>query len=93
MTVQKRSIGKPVSRRSQMRDDLGGHGYSETPGDRVINVTSDIAMVRQDFTMNFRHRASAKAVDIFGLVRQAGSWRIVSVLSDVSAAPNPPGSH
>ena len=82
-------------KRAQMKDDLSDHGYSETPGERTIFIMGDVANVQQRFTMNFRHRSPAEAVDIFGLVRHRGSWRIVSVLSDLARsdddlAPNPP---
>lgn len=70
-------------KRAQMADNLGAYGYSETPGERVINIFGDIAVVQQHFTMNFRHRPPGAAVDVFGLVRQSGSWQIVSVLSDM----------
>lgn len=70
-------------KRAQMANNLQDHGYSETPGDRVVTVTGDIAVVQQHFTMNFRHRPPASAVDVFGLVRTSDGWRIVSVLSDM----------
>jgi hypothetical protein len=70
-------------KRAQMADNLGSHGYSETPGERIVTIVGDIAVVQQYFTMNFRHRTPAAAVDVFGLVRQIGVWQIVSVLSDM----------
>lgn len=74
---------------AQMSDRLGEHGYSETPGERTVHIVGDIAVVQQHFTMNFRHRPHAEAVDVFGLVRQHGTWQIVSVLSDINPTPGP----
>jgi hypothetical protein len=68
---------------AQLGQQLGDHGYSETPGERTVRVVGDIAVVQQQFTMDFRHRPAVSAVDVFGLVRQQGRWQIVSVLSDV----------
>ena len=68
---------------SQMRNDLGEQGYSETPGAGSIEVIGDIAVVRQPFTMNFADR-SVDAVDVFSLVRIGGVWKVVAVVSDTS---------
>ena len=72
---------------AQMADRLEEHGYSETPGERVVHIVGDIAVVQQRFTMNFRHRPPAEAVDVFGLVRLNDIWQIVSVLSDMAPSP------
>ncbi len=74
---------------AQMADRLEEHGYSETPGERVIHIVGDIAVVHQRFTMNFRHRPRVEAVDVFGLVRMNDTWQIVSVLSDMAPSPDP----
>lgn len=66
----------------QMRNDLSHQGYSETPGERKVEIIGDIAAVRQEFTMNFADR-SQRAVDLFCLARTQGDWLIVSVVSDV----------
>lgn len=68
--------------REQMRNDLKHQGYSETPGERVVEIVGDIAIVRQEFTMNFATR-SQQALDLFCLARTGGRWLIVSVVSDV----------
>ena len=74
---------------SQMRNDLESHGYSETPGERSIEVIGDVACVRQAFTMNFAHRA-VDAVDVFLLSRTGGEWRTLAVVSDIAVLS--PGS-
>ncbi len=66
---------------SQMRNDLGEQGYSETPGDGSTQVYGDVAVVRQPFTMNFADRAVG-AIDVFSLARIDGAWKVVSVVSD-----------
>ena len=66
---------------SQMRNDLGAQGYSETPGPGSTEVYGDVAVVRQPFTMNFADRAVA-AIDAFSLVRVDGAWKVVAVVSD-----------
>ena len=68
---------------SQMRNDLQDHGYSETPGERSIEVIGDVACVRQAFTMNFADR-TVEAVDVFLLRRRGDGWRILSVASDMA---------
>jgi len=68
---------------SQMRNDLGEQGYSETPEAGSIEVIGDIAVVRQPFTMNFADR-SVDAVDVFSLVRILGVWKVVAVVSDTA---------
>ena len=70
---------------SQMRNDLGEQGYSETPGVGSTEVIGDVAVVRQPFTMNFADRAVA-AIDVFSLVRNAGAWKVVAVVSDTVAS-------
>jgi hypothetical protein len=72
---------------AQMQHGLGEEGYSETPNERRLDVVGDIASVRQSFTMNFANRRPVEAIDVFSLARTAGRWRIVSVVSDVAAAP------
>ncbi len=66
---------------SQMRNDLGEQGYSETPGVGSTQVYGDVAVVRQPFTMNFADRAVA-AIDVFSLVRANSTWKVVAVVSD-----------
>ena len=66
---------------SQMRNDLGEQGYSETPGAGSTEVYGDVAVVRQPFTMNFVDR-SVEAIDVFSLVRADGTWKVVAVVSD-----------
>ncbi|MEY3733529.1 MAG: putative lumazine-binding [Actinomycetota bacterium] len=66
---------------SQMRNDLGEQGYSETPGAGYTQVYGDVAVVRQSFTMNFADR-SVDAIDVFSLVRVHGEWKVVAVVSD-----------
>ena len=66
---------------SQMRNDLGEQGYSETPGAGSTEVYGDVAVVRQPFTMNFADR-SVEAIDVFSLVRANGTWKVVAVVSD-----------
>jgi hypothetical protein len=72
---------------AQMQHGLGEEGYSETPNERRLEVVGDIATVRQSFTMNFANRRPVEAIDVFSLARTAGRWRIVSVVSDLGAAP------
>jgi hypothetical protein len=76
---------------SQMRHDLQREGYSETAGQRIVEVVGDIATVRQAFTMNFAGREPVDAVDVFSLVRMTEGWRIVSVVSD-AVQPGTPDS-
>ena len=66
---------------SQMRNDLGEQGYSETPGAGSTEIYGDVAVVRQPFTMNFADRAVA-AIDVFSLVRVDGDWKVIAVVSD-----------
>lgn len=66
---------------SQMRNDLGEQGYSETPGAGSTEVYGDVAVVRQPFTMNFADR-SVQAIDVFSLVRVDGAWKVIAVVSD-----------
>ncbi|MGY4711906.1 hypothetical protein ACXDF8_20470 [Mycolicibacterium sp. CBM1] len=79
----------PDYKRAQMAHQLTDHGYSETPGESVVHFFGDVAVVYQYFTMNFRHRPAAAAVDVFGMVRSNGTWQIVSVLSDLTPPPAP----
>jgi hypothetical protein len=51
-------------------------------------VVGSIATLRQHFTMNFAGRSPVAAIDAFSLARLDGRWKIVSVVSDVTA----PGS-
>ena len=66
---------------SQMRNDLGAQGYSETPGAPYTQVNGDVAVVRQPFTMNFADR-TVRAIDVFSLARIDGAWKVISVVSD-----------
>jgi hypothetical protein len=66
---------------SQMRNDLGEQGYSETPGVGYTEVYGDVAVVRQPFTMNFADRC-VQAIDVFSLVRVDGAWKVIAVVSD-----------
>jgi hypothetical protein len=68
----------------QLEHNLSSDGYSETPGSRVIEIATDIAMVRQEFTMNFV-AGPVPALDVFSLVRLQEGWRILSVVSDVAS--------
>ncbi|MFF2084035.1 hypothetical protein ACFVVM_09675 [Nocardia sp. NPDC058176] len=70
---------------AQMRHGLRDLGYTETPGDRTVDVVGAVAVVRQDFTMDFPHRPAARAVDVFSLAAIDHEWRIIAVVSDVSA--------
>lgn len=70
---------------SQMRNDLGAQGYSETPGDGSAQIYGDVAVVRQPFMMNFADR-SVPAMDVFSLARIDGAWNVVSVVSDAVGA-------
>ena len=70
---------------SQMRNDLGEQGYSETPGPGYTQVYGDVAVVRQPFTMNFADR-SVPAMDVFSLARIDGAWKVVAVVSDTMAS-------
>lgn len=74
-------MGLPAYAESQMRNDLGEQGYSETPGVGSTEVYGDVAMVRQPFTMNFVNR-SVEAIDVFSLVRVDGGWKVIAVVSD-----------
>jgi hypothetical protein len=71
---------------AQMQHDLTAQGYSETPGRRRVEITGDVATVRQEFTMNFSHRPPVPALDVFSLARVSGSWTVVAVVSDMTAA-------
>ena len=70
---------------SQMRNDLGEQGYSETPGAGSTEIYGDVAVVRQPFTMNFADRAVA-AIDVFSLVRVDRGWKVIAVVSDTVAS-------
>jgi hypothetical protein len=69
--------------RQQMRQGLKEEGYTETAGERYVEVVGDVASVRQDFTMNFASADPVPAVDLFLLVKRDSQWRIVSVVSDM----------
>jgi hypothetical protein len=75
--------------REQLRNHLGDHGYSETPGARQLEIVGDIAWVRQEFTMNFADREPVEAIDVFTLACRQGQWRVVAVGSDLSARIGP----
>lgn len=70
---------------AQMRHGIREEGYSETPGERKIEIVGEVATVRQRFTMNLAKRLPVQAVDAFSLVRVDGRWLIVSVVSDMAA--------
>lgn len=80
---QVRVLGLREYHAAQMGNDLGDEGYSETPGERKVEILGDVAGVRQSFTMNFAGREPVEAVDIFLLARVDGRWMIVSVVSDL----------
>ncbi len=67
---------------AQLSKELKEQGYSELPGESTIEVFGDVALVRQHFTMEFVER-SVPAIDVFTLARIDGTWRIVSVVSDI----------
>jgi hypothetical protein len=71
---------------SQMRHNLQEEGYSETPGERVVDIVGEVATVRQAFTMNFAGSPPIEAVDTFSLAYTAAGWKIVSVISDLTDA-------
>lgn len=68
---------------AQLANGLKEQGYSEQPGQGTIEVFGDVALVRQPFTMEFIER-SVPAIDLFSLARIDGTWRIVSVVSDLT---------
>jgi hypothetical protein len=68
---------------AQRQDGLGEEGYSETPGERTTEIVGDVAVVRQQFTMDFAGRPPVQAVDMFSPARTARGWLIVAVVSDV----------
>ena len=69
----------------QMRDGLSGEGYSEIPGERSTTVVGDVAVVLQQFAMQFKDRPPVPAFDAYSLVRIDGCWKIASVISDMIA--------
>jgi len=69
---------------AQMAHGLKEQGYSEEQGQGTIEVFGDVAVVQQPFTMVFADR-SVPAIDVFSLVRIEGTWRIVSVVSDLES--------
>jgi hypothetical protein len=76
---------------AQMAHGLSEQGYSETPGDRTVNAIGEVAMVHQQFEMNFAAGPPVPATDIFSLAFVDGRWLIVSIVSDVqSAIPTTP---
>jgi hypothetical protein len=70
----------------QMRDGLSEEGYSEIPGERSTTVVGDVAVVLQQFAMQFKDRQPVPAFDAYSLVRIDGCWKIASVISDMIAA-------
>ncbi len=81
---QVRVMGLREYHAAQMGNDLESEGYSETPGERKVEVIGEVAGVVQSFTMNFAGREPVDAVDIFSLARLDGRWMIVSVASDLA---------
>jgi|APSaa5957512535_1039671.scaffolds.fasta_scaffold201167_1 hypothetical protein len=71
--------------KAQMENDLGDQGYSETPGERSVYMCGDVARVEQMFTMNFALQDPVLAIDIFSLIRNNKTWKIVSVVSDMAS--------
>lgn len=69
--------------RKQMSNNLSEQGYSETQGEQHIRVINDVAVVTQEFTMNFAGKSPQAAIDVFSLARFPHGWRIVSVISEV----------
>jgi hypothetical protein len=68
---------------AQMRHGLSDAGYTEIPGARQVHITGDIAVIHQDFTMQFATGDPVPALDVFSLCRIDGQWRIVSIVSDM----------
>jgi len=66
----------------QMREGLQHKGYTETPGPRAAETIGDVAVVRQEFVMQFGGQEPVRAIDVFSLARGADGWRIVSIVSD-----------
>lgn len=71
--------------RAQMREGLKEEGYTEVPDRRDVDIIGSVATVRQHFTMNFAGRPPVPAIDVFSLVKVGGRWRIISVVSDMTA--------
>lgn len=67
---------------AQLGNGLKEQGYSEEQGQGSIEIFGDVAVAHQPFTMVFIERR-VHAIDVFSLVRIAGIWRIVSVISDL----------
>lgn len=78
--VRVMNLGEYVD--AQMENNLSAQGYSETPGECEVTVLADVAVARQQFTMNFANVPPVEAVDLFSLVRGTDGWRIVCVVSD-----------
>jgi len=68
---------------AQMEHNLQAEGYSETPGNKSIEVFGNIAVVKQFFSMNYADKPPVKALDVFSLVKKGRKWIIVSVISDM----------
>ena len=68
---------------AQMGHGLGEAGYTEIPGARQVHITGDIAVIYQDFAMQFATGDPVPALDVFSLCRIDGQWRIVSIVSDM----------
>ena len=75
---------------AQLTDGVAQEGYSETPGAREVHAAGDVALVRQEFTMDRAGRDPVSALDVFSLVRSDGRWRVISVVSDTGARPAHP---
>ena len=62
---------------------------SETPGSRSIEITGDVALVRQEFTVNFTNSSATEAIDVFSCARVGSAWSIISVLGDMQPKSRP----
>ena len=69
----------------QMREGLSDEGYSESPGERSTTIVGDCAVVQQQFFMRFRDREPVAAFDVYSLARIDGTWKIVSIISDMES--------
>ncbi|WP_030993453.1 hypothetical protein [Streptomyces sp. NRRL S-1813] len=76
-------LGLAAYAEAQMRNGLREEGYSETPGRRGVDIVGDVALVRQEFTMNFANTPTVQAVDLFSCARVGRAWTVISVLSDM----------
>jgi hypothetical protein len=71
--------------RLQMREGMKEAGYEERPINRAFTITGDIAEARISFQMIFGNGEAREALDVFQMVRRAGRWWIVSIVSEVLA--------